>query len=131
MVQRLTGLPGIAASEVWPEPDPYPCARAKIAVDPQHSGLTAMALSVLLAEGNPTIKTRSHHAEEGYFLIDPFNLSDGDADYICERIEAALRLPDADKAAAVQRLEGLSAADLRQTTGAWPYLDAEGFHTEG
>jgi D-glucosaminate-6-phosphate ammonia-lyase len=124
MVARLDGLAGIRAEVVWPAPDPYPIMRAKVTVDPVGAGLTATALTVLLAEGNPSVRTRSHHVDEGYFLIDPFNLTDAEGDYICERIIGVLALPAAQKAAAVARLSGLSAADLWAATGPWPYFEA-------
>jgi len=99
--------------------------RARVAVDPAGCGLTAMALARALAQGEPTIKVRDHHAEEGYFLIDPFNLRDAEADYICTRIMEELARPAAEKAAAVARFQGMSMADVwaAAATGPWPYLD--------
>ena len=123
MVARLNKLPGIQAEEVWPSPDPYPIMRAKVTVDPATSGLTAMSLSVALAEGDPTIKTRAHHVEEGYFLLDPFNMNDADAEFICARIEEEVGKPAAAKTALTAQLAGLSIADLWAKTGPWPYVD--------
>ncbi|HXF63257.1 MAG TPA: aminotransferase class V-fold PLP-dependent enzyme, partial [Caldilineaceae bacterium] len=122
IVARLAGLEGIEVTEVWPGPDPYPIMRAKVTVDPARAGLTAMALSVLLAEGDPSIRTRSHHVDEGYFLLDPFNLSDAEADFICERIAEIAARPQAEKEAAVRRLAGLSGADLWGRGDEWPYF---------
>lgn len=123
MVARLAGLPGIRATTEWPSPDPFPIMRAKITVDPAASGLTAMALTQLLADGEPTVRVRAHHAEEGYFLIDPFNLSDADADFICQRIIEVVNQPMASKQAAVKQLEGLSMADVWSRSGPWPYFE--------
>lgn len=123
MVAHLSGLSGIYATAEWPSPDPFPIMRAKITVDPEGAGLTAMALTQLLAEGEPTIKVRAHHAEEGYFLIDPFNMSDSDADFICERIIEILGQPDAQKQAMMEQLAGLSMADIWSRSGAWPYYE--------
>ncbi|MEX1020087.1 MAG: aminotransferase class V-fold PLP-dependent enzyme [Litorilinea sp.] len=122
LVERLAPLEGITVTAVYPEPDPYPIMRAKVTVDRAGSGLSAMALSVLLGEGEPSIKTRAHHVEEGYFLLDPFNLSDADADFIAERIEQIVNMPAAEKAAAITRLESLSIADLFSRQGVWPHL---------
>jgi L-seryl-tRNA(Ser) seleniumtransferase len=121
-VERLRDVVGISAEVVWPAPDPFPIMRAKVSVDPARAGLTAMALSVLLAEGDPTIKTRGHHVDEGYFLIDPFNLTDAEMEFIAARIEAILAQPLAQKEAVVARLAGLSAADLWARQGDWPYF---------
>ena len=123
LVARLNKLPGIVAAEVWPSPDPYPIMRAQVTVEPAQAGLTAMALSVALAEGDPTIKTRGHHVEEGYFLLDPFNMSDADAEFIGDRIEEVMGRSAAEKAALVARLAGLSVADLWAESGPWPYVD--------
>jgi len=123
VVERLQTLPGIQVSEVWPSPDPYPIMRAKVTVDPAAAGFNAMALSVLLAQGDPSIRTRSHHVEEGYFLLDPFNLSEADIEYICDRIQELCQRPLAEKQAIMQSLAGLSAADLwARGNGEWPYL---------
>ncbi len=123
MVARLTGLPGIHAEALWPSPDPFPIMRAKVSVDPDAAGLNAMALTQLLAEGEPTIKVRGHHAEEGYFLIDPFNLSDAEADFICDRIVEVVRRPESVKQAAVAQLAGMSMADVWARSGPWPYFE--------
>src|SRR5690606_6177899 len=96
--------------------------RAKVTVDPAQAGLTAMALSVLLAEGDPTIKTRGHHVDEGYFLLDPFNLTDAEMDYIANRLLEIAALSQTEKAATVARLAGMSAADLWARQGDWPYF---------
>lgn len=121
IVDRLSGLEGIQALALWPEPDPYPIARAKVVVDPEKSGLSAMALSVALAQGDPTIKTRGHHVEEGYFLLDPFNMSDADAEFICDKIIEIASKSKAEKEALVRELSGLSVADLWSRSGPWPY----------
>ena len=121
MVQRLAGLPGIRATTEWPSPDPFPIMRAKITVDPDEAGLTAMALTQLLADGEPTVRVRAHHAEEGYFLIDPFNLSDSDADFICQRIIEIMAQPAESKQAMSAQLAGLSMADIWSRSGTWPY----------
>jgi L-seryl-tRNA(Ser) seleniumtransferase len=123
MVERLAGLPGVRATAEWPSPDPFPIMRTKITVDPEVAGLTAMALTQLLAEGEPTVRVRAHHAEEGYFLIDPFNLSDADAVYICQRIIEIIKQPSAVKEAMMAQLKGLSMADIWTRSGAWPYYE--------
>jgi D-glucosaminate-6-phosphate ammonia-lyase len=122
IVARLQHTPGLQVTEVWPGPDPFPIMRAKVAVDPAAAGLNAMALSILLADGDPTIKTRSHHVEEGYFLLDPFNLTDADADFICSRIKEILAQPQAEKQAVMERLAGVGAADLWARSGKWPHI---------
>lgn len=120
-VERLDHLEGIQVSAVWPEPDPYPIMRAKVSVDPETADLNAMALVTLLSDGDPTIKTRSHHVEEGYFLLDPFTLTDEDVEFICDRIEEIAGRPAHEKQAVTEKLEGLSVADLWAHGDEWPY----------
>jgi D-glucosaminate-6-phosphate ammonia-lyase len=123
MVERLQGVPGIQVTALWPEPDPYPIMRARISVDPAQAGLNAMALSVLLAREEPSIRVRAHHVDEGYFLIDPFTITDAEADFICERIRAQVAATPEAKAAIMAELAGLSAADLWARRTAWPFVD--------
>jgi L-seryl-tRNA(Ser) seleniumtransferase len=122
MVERLSNLPGIHVRPSWPEPDPYPIMRAKVVVDPSLAGFNAMALSVLLAQGEPSIRVRAHHVDEGYFLVDPFTLTDAEAEFICQRIQEIAHLSLAEKEAVMQELAGLSAADLWMRKSEWPYL---------
>lgn len=123
VVERLAGIPGLRATLEWPAPDPYPIMRTRITVDPEAAGLTAMALTHLLADGDPSVRVRAHHAEEGYFLIDPFNLSDEDADFVCDRIIEIMGLPAETKRGVVEQLAGLSMADMWTRSGAWPYFE--------
>lgn len=129
VVEQLSGLPGLRATLEWPAPDPFPIMRTRITIDPEAAGLTAMALVQLLAEGEPSIRVRAHHAEEGYFLIDPFNLSDADADFICQRIIEIMGQPPEVKGAAVKQLKGLSMADLWTRAGSWPYFEPKVSHS--
>lgn len=125
MVEKLSGIPGLRATAEWPSPDPFPIMRAKVTIDPQEAGLSAMALTQLLAEAEPTIRVRAHHAEEGYFLIDPFNLSDADADFICQRIIEIMGQSAQVKQGMMEQLKGLSMADIWTRSGAWPYFEAK------
>jgi L-seryl-tRNA(Ser) seleniumtransferase len=130
IVDRLTGIAGLRATLEYPAPDPYPIMRTRITVDPQQAGLTAMALTQILAEGDPSVRVRAHHAEEGYFLIDPFNLSDEDAEFICTRILEIMAQPAATKKAVVEQLAGLSMADIWSRSGTWPYFEPKAVTTK-
>jgi len=41
-----------------------------------------------LSQGNPSIRTRNHHLDQGYLLIDPRELKEGDVQHILARIQA-------------------------------------------
>jgi hypothetical protein len=43
-----------------------------------------------MEEGDPTIKLRAHHVDEGYFLIDAVDLDDEEIELVCGRLRAVL-----------------------------------------
>ncbi|HOJ09265.1 MAG TPA: aminotransferase class V-fold PLP-dependent enzyme [Clostridiales bacterium] len=79
--------------EYSPDQTNNPITRLKVVVDPKISPLTAFELSVLLAEGEPSIRVRSHHVDMGYFYLDPCNLIDGEMEIICDRIKTLMENP--------------------------------------
>lgn len=121
MVAGLQGIVGLSATTLPAEPDPLPIARAKVALDPAVAGLDAKALTLLLARGEPGIRVRAHHADEGYFLLDPFTLTDLEAEEIVAAIRTELARPASEKKAAADEVAGLSMADLWARAGDWPY----------
>lgn len=104
--------PGVRVETV-PDPTGNPLSRLQVWLDPEIAGATAAQLAVHLASGNPAIITRTHEVELGYLLLDPCNLTAGQAEVVTERLQEALALAQA---------SGLPAVDLndlrnRGTTG--------------
>jgi D-glucosaminate-6-phosphate ammonia-lyase len=58
--------------------------------DPAAAGVTAWDFSAALAAGDPPVIVRDHHAENGYFDMDPCNLHDGEAEIVADQLAAAL-----------------------------------------
>ena len=85
ILDRLAGIPGLAVS-VDPDPNGCPFSRARLTPDPEATGHTAESLAAALAEGNPTIVARSHHAVEGYINLDAIEMTDDEIEHVCERI---------------------------------------------
>jgi L-seryl-tRNA(Ser) seleniumtransferase len=75
--ERFSGLPGIR-TEILPDPTGNPLDRLRVHVDPAGAGTTAWELAAALAAGDPPVIVRDHHAEHGFFEMDPCNLHGGD-----------------------------------------------------
>lgn len=74
-----------------PDPNGCPFSRAKLTPDPQVTGHTATSLTAALAEGDPTVVARAHHADEGYIYLDAIEMTDDEIDIACQRVRAILR----------------------------------------
>ncbi len=92
ILARLGDLPGLALS-VDRDPNGCPFSRARLTPDPQRTGHTAVSLTAALAEGDPTIVTRSHHAEVGYLNLDAIELTDDEIELMCARIREIITQP--------------------------------------
>jgi D-glucosaminate-6-phosphate ammonia-lyase len=85
----LEGRPGIRA-EILPDPTDNPLDRLRVHIDPVAAGVSAWDLASALAAGDPPVIVRDHHAENGFFDLDPCNLHDGEAEIVADRLAAAL-----------------------------------------
>jgi D-glucosaminate-6-phosphate ammonia-lyase len=115
--ERFSGLPGIRA-EILPDPTQNPLDRLRVHVDPSGAGMSAWDLAAALAAGDPPVIVRDHHAEHGFFDLDPCNLHEGEAEIVAERL--ALELGKARAGGASGRsLDELRAARTQRLL-AWP-----------
>ena len=89
IIDRLAPLPGVTM-QVEPDANGNPFSRARMDLDPEAAGLNAETLSLAMADGDPSIRLRAHHAEEGYVMIDAIEMTDADIELTCERIAALL-----------------------------------------
>ena len=89
ILDALSGVPGLALG-VDPDPNGCPFSRARLTPDPEVTGHTAMSLSDRLEEGDPTVVSRSHHADEGYIYLDAIEMTDADIDIACQRVRDIL-----------------------------------------
>ncbi|MEE2659293.1 MAG: aminotransferase class V-fold PLP-dependent enzyme [Candidatus Latescibacterota bacterium] len=88
----LDHLKDVTGLELGVDPDPNGCpfSRAKLIPDPDAIGHTAVSLSDALAEGDPIVVARSHHAEEGYIYLDAIEMTDDEIDLACARVRSIL-----------------------------------------
>lgn len=87
----LDGRPGVRA-EILPDPTHNPLDRLRVHIDAAAAGVTAWDFATALAAGDPPVIVRDHHAENGFFDMDPCNLHDGEAEIVADRLVAALEL---------------------------------------
>ncbi len=85
ILELLEGIPGLRLS-VDPDPNGCPFSRARLTVDPAAAGRTARSLTEALAEGNPTVVARAHHADEGYINLDAIELTDEEIARACRKV---------------------------------------------
>lgn len=85
----LESRPGVRA-EILPDPTGNPLDRLRVHVDPAAAKVTAWDLASALASGNPPVIVRDHHAENGFFDMDPCNLHDGEAEIVADQLAATL-----------------------------------------
>ena len=127
IIARLEEIDGISAS-AEPDPNGNPFSRARLDVDAECVGLSAATLSRAMADGDPSIRLRAHHAEEGYLLVDAIEMTDDEVELTCQRLVDLLTASAEEKEQIGMRYGGetLSArwswlgsepADMRRITG--------------
>ncbi|MFQ5731328.1 MAG: aminotransferase class V-fold PLP-dependent enzyme [Planctomycetaceae bacterium] len=89
ILDALSDVPGLQLS-VDPAPDGCPFSRTRLTPDPHVSGHTALSLTAALAEGNPTVVARAHHAEDGYINLDAIEMTDEEIDFVCDKVRRIL-----------------------------------------
>ena len=89
ILDALSSVPGLALG-IDADPNGCPFSRARLTPDPDVTGQTAASLSDALEEGDPTIVSRSHHADEGYIYLDAIEMTDDDIDVACQRVQDIL-----------------------------------------
>ncbi len=90
ILDDLSSVQGLTLG-IDPDPNGCPFSRAKLTPDHDTTGHTAQSLSDALAEGDPTVVARSHHADEGYIYLDAIEMTDDDIDIACQRVQEILR----------------------------------------
>ena len=89
---ELAGIPRLQLSvDPYPNGNPYSCARQT--PDEATTGATAVTLAAALADGDPTVVARAHHADEGYIFLDAVELTDEEILLACRKVRRILAKP--------------------------------------
>lgn len=102
VMSRLDGIDGIGLS-VDADPNGNPFSRARVTVDADKTGLSAAVINLAMLEGDPSIRLRAHHTDEGYFTVDAMELTDEEVELTCDRLVGILSAPPAEKAMLMER----------------------------
>ena len=102
VMSRLDGIDGIGLS-VDPDPNGNPFSRARVSVDAEKTGLSAAVINLAMMEGDPSIRLRAHHTDEGYFTVDAMEMTDEEVELTCDRLVRMLSAPPAEKATLMER----------------------------
>jgi L-seryl-tRNA(Ser) seleniumtransferase len=85
LADRLQEVPGVAVS-LERDKVGQPVTRVRLEVDPQVAGLDAATICRELERGEPSIKPRAHHTDEGWFLLEPVHITDAEMDTAANRL---------------------------------------------
>lgn len=102
VMSRLGGIDGIGLS-VDADPNGNPFSRARVTVDADKTGLSAAVINLAMLEGDPSIRLRAHHTDEGYFTVDAMEMTDEEVELTCDRLVGILSAPPAEKAMLMER----------------------------
>lgn len=89
VLDSLRDLPGLLLS-IDADPNGCPFSRARLTLDEAAAAHSAISLNAILAEGDPAIMMRAHHAEEGYLNLDAIELTDEEIAIACSEIRRLL-----------------------------------------
>ena len=105
IIQRLDGITGVTTS-AEADPNGNPFSRARLDLDDGSVGLSAATLSAAMAAGDPSIRLRAHHVDEGYVTVDAIEMSDEEVELACERLRHLLTAPKEEKARLTETFGG-------------------------
>ena len=114
IIERLQGIDGIQM-RVEADPNGNPFSRARMDVDAEATGVSAAALSRAMADGEPSIRLRAHHVDEGYLMIDAMEMTNDEIELTCARFEQLLTGSAEEKARVQEGYGGGEAESARLT----------------
>ena len=89
ILDRLSDVAGLRL-DVDLDPNGCPFSRARLTPDRVVTNHTANSLTEALAEGDPTVVVRAHHADEGYINLDAIEMTDEEIEYVCAKVRNIL-----------------------------------------
>lgn len=97
VMARLESIDGVGLG-VDPDPNGNPFSRARVTVDAEKTGLSAAVINRAMMEGDPSIRLRAHHTDEGYFTVDAMEMTDEEVELTCDRLMGLFSASPAEKA---------------------------------
>ncbi len=85
LASKLADAPNATISLV-PDQTGQPITRVRVDVDEHQSPNSAEQICRKLEDGDPTIRPRAHHTDEGWFFLEPNHASNADLDIAAERL---------------------------------------------
>ena len=116
VMARLDGIDGIGLS-MDADPNGNPFSRARVTVDAEKTGLSAAVINLAMIEGDPSIRLRAHHTDEGYFTVDAMEMTDEEVELTCDRLVGLLLAGPAEKAQLMERF-----GDEATVAAEWSWL---------
>lgn len=115
--ERLRGIDGVDL-DVENDPNGNPFGRAQVRINPASAQISAAVVARALEAGNPSIRLRAHHVDEGWFTVDANELTADDVEYVCDQLVAVLRAPAGEKKRLMETYGGgrASAPEFRWLT---------------
>ena len=106
---RLRGIDGVDL-DVENDPNGNPFSRAQIRIDPAAAQISAAVVAQTLEAGDPSIRLRAHHVDEGWFTVDANELTAEDIELVCDRLVQVLTASPKEKAGLMETYGGGRAA---------------------
>ncbi|MDE0818062.1 MAG: hypothetical protein OSA92_10390, partial [Pirellulaceae bacterium] len=72
------------------DPNGCPFSRVRLTPDPNAISHDAHSLNRALAEGNPSVVARAHHANEGFLYLDAIEMTDEELEFVCKKVRDLL-----------------------------------------
>ena len=82
----ISGLADASHFKTYLKPDEAGREFDRVAISAATEQFSIRDLVQFLSEGKPGIRTRNHHLDQGYILIDPRELMSGDPELIVKRL---------------------------------------------
>lgn len=85
LASRMQDLPGVTVTLALDHVG-QPITRVRLTVDSSKAGVTAEEICQQLQQGTPSIKPRAHHTDEGWFFLEPNQVTDDEMTTTAERL---------------------------------------------
>ncbi|MBT4693462.1 MAG: aminotransferase class V-fold PLP-dependent enzyme [Planctomycetaceae bacterium] len=85
IMELLSNIDGLSLG-IDKDPNGCPFSRVRLTPDPNVTSHDAHSLNRALAEGNPSVVARAHHANEGFLYLDAIEMTDEELELACNKV---------------------------------------------